>query len=75
MSNNSLCMQAALEEPADDEDTTATDGTANMTSLAAPKARKVLKPRKKTFRVPLTMSGPGFHTRSMSADERKVDCC
>ena len=59
----SVVLQDGLDSP---------ENVTETAAAAAPlKTRKVLKPSKKTFRVPLTISG-GFHTRSMSVEERKV---
>ena len=57
-------------DAADANDTqTKTDDTAAKSAVTT---RKEMRSRKKTFRVPLTVGGPGFAQPPMSADQLKV---
>ena len=65
-----LCAQQEPTSTAAD-----TDAMGNDTSASSPVATtKEMRTRKKTFRVPLTVAGPGFAMPPMTPEQLKV-CC
>lgn len=69
-----LCLpQATAEAEEESEKGAGSKSGANATSVTPPVVtRKETRSRKKTFRVPLTVAGPGFTQPAMPADQFKV---
>ena len=64
-------QELAVTETSADETSTSNNDTASASPVPM---TKEVRSRKKTFRVPLTVGGPGFVLPAMTPEQLKVGC-